>query len=104
MPLPGGKAVSEIRRGLDAISYSIKWAKGVRYVAFAALSGDYMITFVPDATAPSVAGVTPANGETGVKLRTAVRVTFSEAMDPESINGGTIILSNATAGGLVSGR
>ena len=50
----------------------------------------------PDVTPPSIASVSPANGSSGVSLAATVKVTFSEAMDPATINAGTIILRSAS--------
>jgi hypothetical protein len=54
----------------------------------------------PDTNAPVVSAVSPTNNATGVSIGTTVTVTFSEAMNPATINTNTITLSNST-GGLV---
>jgi hypothetical protein len=45
-----------------------------------------------DTAAPSVNGVTPQDGATGVALADNVEVTFSEAMDPTTLNQDTFTL------------
>ncbi len=100
VPILAGDTVSEVRRGVELVAYSLKWIKGVHYAAFPALSGNYTITYADDATPPTVASVNPTNEAVGVSLGTRVTVTFSEAMDPVTITNG-ITLSNSS-GGLVA--
>jgi len=55
----------------------------------------------PDTTAPTVTATVNAGGATGVALNTKVGATFSEAMDPLTINATTFTLkqgTNAVAG------
>jgi methionine-rich copper-binding protein CopC len=47
---------------------------------------------VPDTTAPSVQSVTPSNGATGVGQYATVTLTFSESVNPNTINGNTVVL------------
>lgn len=49
-------------------------------------------SFTVDATAPTVTSVKPANGATSVPRGTDVKVTFSEGMDPCSIDRPTFML------------
>jgi hypothetical protein len=55
-------------------------------------------TVEADTTAPTVVSRDPANGAVGVALATTVTATFSEAMDPASINAGTVELRHPTSG------
>jgi hypothetical protein len=52
-------------------------------------------TAAPDSTPPTVNAVSPGNSATGVSTGTAIKVTFSEAMDPASINSNSIELRNS---------
>jgi hypothetical protein len=45
-----------------------------------------------DTTPPTVVSVTPANGTTGVPTDSQVQITFSEALDPSTVNGSTLEL------------
>ncbi len=54
-----------------------------------------------DTTPPSVTTVTPAEGATGVPVASDVTGTFSEAMDPSTVSGTTIRLTDS-AGSAVS--
>ena len=62
-------------------------------VAGVALAGNFVWTFstgaILDTTAPLVSATLNANGATGVAINTAVGASFSEAMDPASINAST---------------
>jgi hypothetical protein len=46
-----------------------------------------------DTTPPTVSSTNPANGATGVSVRTAIRAIFSEAMDPATITTATFTVS-----------
>lgn len=45
-----------------------------------------------DTSAPTVVGTVPADGETGVAVSTDVTASFSEEMDPSTVNGSTFAL------------
>ena len=73
-------------------------ATGVKDASDNPLAADDVWSFTtqaPDTTPPTVVAVSPSGGATGVSLSTAVKVTFSEAMNPATITSGTIILSNS---------
>ena len=53
-----------------------------------------------DTTPPTVSAVTPANGATGIAMTTAVTATFSEAVDPATVDTTTFEL-RAPGGALV---
>jgi hypothetical protein len=69
-----------------------------------ALASNYVWTFTTGASTcapngmPMVISVSPANGAMGVCANTAVSATFSEAMDPATINNSTFTLSPAVPG------
>jgi hypothetical protein len=56
-----------------------------------------------DETPPTVLGFTPANGQQGVGPNPPITVTFSEAMDPNTINTSTITLKVTSSGAAVAG-
>jgi len=99
VPIPAGDTVSQVRRGVEPVVYSLKWMKGVHYVAVPVVSGDYVITYSADTNPPSVTGITPADGATGVSVSTAVTISFNEPMDEITVNTDTIRL-NETLGGV----
>jgi hypothetical protein len=92
---------------LAATGYTVTVTTGVEDVAGNALASQFTSTFTstagPDATAPTVTGVVPASGATGVSVNSAVTVTFSEGMDPTTINGTTITLKNTVTSAAVAG-
>jgi Bacterial Ig-like domain len=57
----------------------------------------------PDVTPPAVSGTSPAAGAIGVPTAALVTVTFSEAMNPSTINGSTFSLVVTSGGAGVGG-
>jgi hypothetical protein len=51
----------------------------------------------PDTTAPTVVGTVSPNGATNVAINTRIGATFSESMDPMTINAKTLFLMQGTA-------
>jgi Domain of unknown function (DUF4082)/Bacterial Ig-like domain len=80
---------------------------GVKDLANVALPADVTWSFTTggaDATPPTVVSVTPAAGAAGVNTGTTVTATFSEPMDPATINASTVELrdpGNTLVAGLV---
>jgi hypothetical protein len=72
---------------------------GAKDLAGNAVTSNFVSTFVttdaPDTTAPSVVSVSPLDGAVDVPITTAVSVSFSEAMNPATIDGTTVTLKNA---------
>jgi Ice-binding-like/Bacterial Ig-like domain len=73
--------------------YTATITTGVKDQAGKALASNYVWSFTTgttlDATVPRITATINANGATGVPLNTKVGATFSEAMDPTTINGAT---------------
>ena len=61
----------------------------------------YTVANPADVTPPSVTAQSPANGTTNVAVTSTPTLTFSEAMDPATLNGGTIKLKAVTDGATV---
>src|SRR5437867_3964207 len=63
---------------------------GARDLAGNALATDFSWNFTtgatPDTTPPTVSSTVPANGATAVAINQTINATFSEAMDPLTIN------------------
>ena len=72
------------------------WAKDAAGNVSASLSASVTITLA-DTTAPTVSSVSPTDGATGVATDAVVTVTFSEGMDPATINTTTITLNGVAA-------
>lgn len=51
---------------------------------------------VPDPTPPTVTGMAPVSGTTGVSVNTAVSATFSKAMNPSTITASTFMLTSGS--------
>jgi hypothetical protein len=103
MPVPGAvtyvgvTAIFTPLGGLDAeITYSATIHDSARDLAGNPLAMDYVWNFttgmVPDTTAPEVSSTTPANGELDVAFNAPVTATFSEVMDPLTIDTGSFDL------------
>jgi ketosteroid isomerase-like protein len=65
---------------------------GAKDPAGAALAANYVWTFTT-APPPTVVSTIPANGATGVAVNTGISATFSEAMNPATINATTFTLT-----------
>ena len=57
-----------------------------------ALAADRVWTFTIETTPPTVTSTSPANGATGVSRTANITATFSEAMDPATVNAGNVEL------------
>src|SRR5439155_1565222 len=70
--------------------YTATVTTGARDLAGNALATDFSWNFTtgatPDATPPTVSSTVPANGATAVAINQTINATFSEAMDPLTIN------------------
>jgi len=66
-----------------------------------AVTGDPVLSFTTDNTAPAMTSITPANGAQNVALGIAVVVNFAEAINPNTMTPDRFIVSSST--GTVSG-
>ena len=83
-------------------TYTATITTGAKDLSGNTLAGNYVWSFTTGATAdiisPTVISTVPVNGATGVAFNTKVSATFSEVMDPSSINATTFTLKQgATA-------
>ncbi|MEW6586586.1 MAG: Ig-like domain-containing protein [Nitrospirota bacterium] len=84
------------------VTYTATVTTEAKDLAGNALAADFSWSFTTAGdVAPSVISETPANGATGVPITTVVTATFSEDMDPSTINTSTFTLNSST--GAVSG-
>jgi hypothetical protein len=80
-------------------SYTATVNTNAKDVAGNAMSSSFVSHFrtgssdVVDATAPSVSSVDPTDGSTGVALNKRIAATFSEVMDPTTVNAQTLTVS-----------
>jgi hypothetical protein len=81
-------------------TYTATITTGAKDLAGNALAGNYVWSFTTgssaDLTPPTVISTVPANGATGVAFNTKLSATFSEVMDPSSINATTFIVKQGT--------
>jgi PKD repeat protein len=81
--------------------YTVIITTGVKDAAGNPLDADYIWTFttgmVPDLKAPTVDSTYPLNAAAGVYIITNIAATFSESMDPTTINTSTFNLTYDTA-------
>ncbi|MFC1744213.1 Ig-like domain-containing protein, partial [Candidatus Riflebacteria bacterium] len=81
-------------------------AGGVQDLSGNGLGSPYSATFITDGIGPSVASSTPTNGASGDQVPTVnakIIVTFSEAVDPTSVNSANFIVIRDFLGGVVGG-
>lgn len=77
--------------------YTATITSAVKDLNGTAMLSDYVWTFTTGvALAPTVISTSPANLETGVVLNKVITATFSEAMDPSTLNGATFIVKAGT--------
>jgi hypothetical protein len=57
----------------------------------------------PDTTPPTVSGTVPTNGATGVAASVVPSATFSEAIDPATVNATNLTLTNQATSAAVAG-
>lgn len=69
----------------------------------ATFTSTFTTATAPDVTPPTVLSAVPSNGATNVAVLTPVTVTFSEAMNPATINTSTIMLRLTSNGVVISG-
>ena len=75
----------------------IKDVAGNALAASASWSFTTAVAPAPDTTPPTVSTRTPASGATGVAVGTVVTATFSEALDPATVNAGTFELRDGSS-------
>jgi methionine-rich copper-binding protein CopC len=73
----------------SSVNYTATVTTGVKDVAGNALASQSTWTFttIADTTAPTVLTTNPVNGATNVAVNSTITVTFSEDMDPTTLNG-----------------
>ena len=86
-------------------NYTLTVTTGVKDEAGNSLASAFTSVFttaIVDTTPPTVIAVSPVNNATNVATNTTVRVTFSEPMDPTTINTTTISLRNTSTSAVIA--
>ena len=86
------------RDATEPVAFEVTTVKGVDYAKFGALAGAYVANYVPDTVSPGVISTFPASGSNNMALDGSLTATFSEAMDPATINVSTFVLLDSGAG------
>ncbi len=84
------------------VGFAANTAKDWGGNALPATFWSFTTTSVQDTTPPTVVSTSPADGSTGVPLDATFRITFSEPMDPNSMQETFIFMNNEIASGLES--
>lgn len=85
----------------ESTTYSAVLTTGIKDLDGIPLSATFSWSFEtagPDMTPPTVAGVIPAEGATNISRNTPILVSFSEPIQPESVNAATFFLSGGVQG------
>ncbi|MBE9014661.1 DUF4082 domain-containing protein [Chroococcidiopsidales cyanobacterium LEGE 13417] len=91
--------VASITLNGSPVTYTTQQIKGIEYALFSATSGNYVATYTnatTDTTPPSVSSTSPSNGEPNAGIGSSVTATFSETVDPATINANTFVLKDST--------
>ena len=84
--------LASVTRDGAPVTYTTRTVKGVVYAFVRAGAGTFVATYQADTTAPTVTSTSPADNATGVSATSAVTATFSEDMDPATVNATTMQL------------
>lgn len=87
--------LSSITLNGSSVTRTPQVIKGIEYAFFPGKAGNYVAQYTPDTTPPTVTSTSPTNGATNVSTVTNVTATFSEVMNPTTINTGTFELRNS---------
>jgi hypothetical protein len=92
VPVIDGQIVTDITCNNSPVSFTMVKIKGIQYARFTALNGAYQVTYAADTSSPTVRGVSPTYGASGVSTVPQVSAAFSELMDPASLTNDTFEL------------
>ena len=76
------------------VTYSLETVKGMGYASFEAVSGAYTASYASASLPPTVTSTSPSNGAGGVAQTTTITASFSESLDPSTVNAVSFVLRN----------
>ena len=83
-------------------TFTLTAGAGLKDLAGNPLAATFSCSFttgsLPDITPPTIVSTTPGCGTTGIALNATANITFSEPMDPSTINGSNITLLGCPCG------
>ena len=85
--------LTQIQLNATPVSFSRSIIKGVEYAMFTAAPGTYSVTYGSDSTPPTVSTTSPAGGAVNVAVTAPVTASFSEPVDPATVNGTNFVLT-----------
>jgi hypothetical protein len=88
-------AISSITLNGAPVAYTQQTIKGISYAIFEAGAGVVNVSYAADSTPPTATAFVPEDGAVDVPVDTAVRLTFSEPIDPATVNTTTFVLQDA---------
>ena len=88
--------IASITHNGAAIPFTVDTVKGIAYARFSALAGTYVATYEVDTVAPTVTATSPTDSAIDVNITGNITASFSEAMDPATINTATFSLRDAS--------
>jgi hypothetical protein len=101
-PVPARYVATSVKLNGTSVAFSLRVVKGVQYAFFLAQTGNYEVTVAPDSSAPTVTGILPPNGATGVSPLTNVLVSFSKAMNVATITTNNFTLTDSSGNSVPS--
>jgi WD40 repeat protein len=91
------RILSTITRNGSQVTFTTTGIKGIEYALFPGDAGSYVASYTPTAppTLITTSPTSPANGGTGINVGASVTGTFTQAMDPATINTSSFELRNS---------
>jgi WD40 repeat protein len=82
------RILSGITRNSSPVTYTVAGIKGIEYAIFSGDAGSYVASYTPSSPPELIAisPTSPANGATGIGVGSSVIATFTQAMNPATIN------------------
>jgi WD40 repeat protein len=91
----GNLVLNSITLNGSPVTQTTQVIKGIEYAFFPGNAGNYVAQYILDTTRPTVTSTSPTNQATNVSTVTRVTATFSELINPTTINTQTFELRNS---------